>query len=379
MSEQERHVGPGSIDRLSDVLERRSVRRVFLVTGRHSYTASGAESAAAAAFGGRVIARFCDFSENPKFEDVERGLEMFRTDSFDAVVAIGGGSALDIAKLVNVLAFQSALPSQVIRGEASTRPVGLPLIALPTTAGSGSEATHFAVAYIDRVKYSVASPAMLPAVAIVDSKLTYSLSPEMTAVTGLDAFAQAVESYWSIRSTDESKQLARQAIPLILEHLPVAVKAPTPVARDAMSRAAHLAGRAINISRTTGPHAVSYSLTSFYGVPHGQAVCLTLGDFLVFNEQVTPETVSDTRGASYVRETLRDLIKMLGAHTAVEAARRIREFVSDLGLLPSLTSLGVPRTDLADRILANVNTERMANNPRLVGAADLRRLVESGC
>src|SRR5262249_51347864 len=139
---------------------------------------------------------------------------------------------------------------------------GLPLVAIPTTAGSGSEATPFAVLYVGHVKHSIAGPAMLPDVAIVDPSLTDSMSPALTAVTGMDAFSQAVESYWCIHSTERSKAYARRAIALVLEHLEVAVTAPREENRRAMSKAAHLAGRAIAITKTTGAHALSYPLTS---------------------------------------------------------------------------------------------------------------------
>ena len=94
----------------------------------------------------------------------------------------------------------------------------------------------------------------------------------MTAVTGMDAFTQAVESYWCIHSTEQSKGFARRAIGLVLEHLAGSGQRPPPLARRAMSKAAHLAGRAIDITRTTGAHALSYPLTSYFGIPHGQAV-----------------------------------------------------------------------------------------------------------
>lgn len=257
------------------------------------------------------------------------------------------------------------------------RASGLPVIAIPTTAGSGSEATHFAVVYIGQVKYSVASPSMLPRVAIVDPELTFSLPPDTTAVTGLDAFAQAVESYWSIHSTDASKEFSREAIRLALDHLPAAVRNPTAAARQAMSMAAHCAGRAIDMTRTTGPHALSYPLTSYLGVPHGHAVCLTLGQFFIYNSEVTERDVADPRGAAYVREAVGDLVRLMGCRDAVEARARVEAFMRELGLETRLGSLGMPRLDLVDLLVSNVNAERMANNPRALGSTELRELVHA--
>src|SRR5207248_4789041 len=125
-------------------------------------------------------------------------------------------------------------------------------------------------------KYSVCHEFLLPDIAIVDPILTHKMSPRLTAITGMDALSQAIESYWSIHSTEESKGYAREAIRIIVDQLPKAVNEPTNDSRLAMARASHLAGKAINVTRTTAPHALSYALTSRFGVPHGQAVSLTL-------------------------------------------------------------------------------------------------------
>ena len=377
MIQQERFIGGGTIKELASALERMNADRIFLVTGRRSFSASGADTATASALQLRRVEHFSGFSDNPKLEDVQQGVARFRSGVFDTVVAVGGGSVLDMAKLVNVLAHQEAAEADIIRGRSPVRASGLPLIAIPTTAGSGSEATHFAVVYIGQVKYSVASPSMLPRVAIVDPELTFSLPPEATAVTGLDAFAQAVESYWSIHSTDESKRFSREAITLALAHLPAAVHNPTATARKAMSLAAHLAGRAIDITRTTGPHALSYPLTSYYGVPHGQAVGLTLGQFFVYNSEVTERDVADPRGAAYVREAVGDLVRLMGCRDAAEARARVAAFMRELGLETRLGALGIPRVDLVDVLVSNVNAERMANNPRALGSIELSALVQA--
>ena len=153
---------------------------------------------------------------------------------------------------------------------------GKKLIAIPTTSGSGSEATHFAVVYVGGEKFSVAHPIyMLPNVVVLNPSLTYSMDSYQTALSGVDAFAQAMESYWSVNSTEESKKYSIEALELIIEHLPLAVNY-NDNSRDIMLHAANLAGKAINIAKTSGAHAISYVLTSKFNIPHGQAVALTL-------------------------------------------------------------------------------------------------------
>jgi alcohol dehydrogenase class IV len=371
--------GVGSVERVRPQLNLLAASRIFLVTGQDSFATSGAAAALAPALCSRSAYRYSQFTANPKLEDVETGVALLRSDRYDAVVAVGGGSVLDMAKLINVLARQQTEPADaVIRRTAIAAP-GLPLVAVPTTAGSGSEATHFAVVYVDRVKHSVASPFLLPDTAIIDPALTFTLSPALTAVTGMDAFAQAVESYWCIHATDASRRDAARAITLVLEHLECAVKAPTRRSRRAMSKAAYLAGRAINVTKTTGAHAVSYPLTAFFGLPHGHAVCLTLGQFLVYNSEVTDQDVVDARGAEYVRRSIGELVQMLACSNAEQARARIERLMESVRLATRLSSLGIACRDAVDAIAANVNAERLANNPRALNHESLRHLVEAIC
>jgi alcohol dehydrogenase len=372
--------GSGAVSRLPRLLDRLGARRLFLVTGRSSFERCGAAGALAVALRGReVTGRFCEFSENPKFEDVLRGIELFRAAPPDAVVAVGGGSPLDMAKLVKGLAGQDADPMAVVLGRAPVARPGCPLVAVPTTSGSGSEATHFAVVYVDRAKYSVASAGLRPDAAVVDPALTASLSPALTAVTGMDAFSQAVESFWSVNSTAESKALARRAIVLILQHLPAAVHTPTMGARRGMSKAAHLAGRAIDVTKTTGAHAMSYPLTSYFGVPHGHAVAITLGQWLVYNSQTTDEDVVDSRGAQYVRAAIAELVSLMGCADAPAASRRIEALVASVGLETRLGALGITAAKALEVVVPNVNAERIVNNPRAISTAGLSRLLQAAC
>jgi alcohol dehydrogenase class IV len=292
------------------------------------------------------------------------------------VVAVGGGTALDTGKLINLLAAQETPAEAIVRGRTPAARAGLPLIAVPTTAGSGSEATHFAVVYADRIKHSVASPLMLPEVSVVDPDLTISASPRQVAVSGMDAFAQAMESSWSIHSTEASRQDARRALQLVLAHLRCAVASPTPRHRRAMSKAAYLAGRAINVTRTTGAHAVSYPLTAHYGVPHGHAVALTLGEFLVYNSRVSDDDVNDPRGTLHVRRVVSELLQMLGCDTPEAGRERIRAMMRAIGLATELSAIGIACSAAADLVAREINLERMSNNPRAVDSNRLGEILD---
>jgi alcohol dehydrogenase class IV len=310
-------------------------------------------------------------------DDIERGLSLFQRASRDLILAVGGGTAIDTAKLIAIVSAQTSSPLDIVLGREKIRTPGLPVMALPTTAGTGSEVTHFAVVYVDDHKHSLAHPTMRPAYAIVDPELTYSMPPEITTATGLDAFSQAVESMWSVHATDKSKTHSREAIRLALKHLPEAVHRPKPLCRHAMSRASHLAGRAIDVTRTTAPHAISYTMTSQFGVPHGLAVALTLGATLVYNSRVTDEDCQSQRGAEHVRRAIDEVGVLLGSRDAESSRQRITKLMESLEAPTRLRDVGIRTPADRELLVNNVNLERLANNPRKLTPEALAQIIES--
>ena len=367
-------IANGSVGRVRAVLEKLRARSIFLVTHTIAYQNSGAE-AKLEPFLSNVV-RFTDFEPNPKLQDAERALELLKTNPCDVVLAVGGGSAIDMAKLVCIFAAQQAPPQEIIAGLPHLKPKQLPLIAVPTTAGTGSEATHFAVVYAEGKKYSVAHPSLLPDFAMVDPELTYDLPGHLTAVSGLDALCQGIESWWSVQSTEQSKRLARKAVGLAWNHLETAVHRPTPQSRFAMCQASHLAGRAINLSKTTAPHAISYSITSRCGIAHGHAVALTLGPILVYNTQVSSVDLGDARGVAYVRDTMKEILDILGCRTPEEASQKISHLMESIGCPPRLRDLDSSSPELRKHIAEQVNLERLKNNPRTIGKKQVHQLLE---
>lgn len=369
------YVGDGSIARLHDIIEQHAARCVLLVTGKESYRASGAEAALAPSLRGLQVRRFCDFAVNPRLQDIERGLAVVREFRPQMVVAVGGGSVLDIAKLINALAGQPVPAADLITGKSALSGRGVPLVAIPTTAGTGSEATHFAVAYIGDAKYSLADPAVLPDYAIVDPELTHRMPPAMTACTGFDALSQAIESFWAVGSTEESQGYSARAIPLLLGALVNAVRTPDAQARRDMSIGAHLAGKAINIAKTTAAHALSYALTSRYGVPHGHAVALTLGRFFLVHSELDQSRFNGALTKEDLQQRMSRLYGLMGCHDAPACAGRWEAMMRETGLETRLSRVGVQSVAELERLAASVNLERLGNNPvRLDGARLIRVL-----
>jgi len=178
--------GEDKIFMLKDILSHHNPKKILLVTGKNSLETSGAAGKIAQYRNNYDFSRWHDFSVNPKLDEIKKGIEFFRHRAFDFILAIGGGSVLDTAKLIRILSCPDVDPNEIIIQPNLISYVGVPLVALPTTAGTGSEVTHFAVVYIQRKKHSVAHDYILPDYAIIDPTLSTSMSPELSATTGLD-------------------------------------------------------------------------------------------------------------------------------------------------------------------------------------------------
>jgi len=361
--------GNGTMEMLGDNIKRYGAKKIFLVTAELPYVDSGAKKVVDAL--GLDIKIYKDFQENPKFEDVLKGVE--KLDDAELIVSIGGGSCMDMAKLVNLLQYAKD-PKAVITNDEPISKKGLPHIAIPTTAGTGSQSTHFAVVYIGKKKYSVAHEYVMPDVSIIDPELTLKLPKKITADTGMDALTQAIESYWCINSNDESKEYARKAIQLVMDNLDNAVNHPDMKAREAMAKASNLAGKAINISKTTASHSISYPITSYYGVAHGHACALTIGQMLIYNSTVKEDDLLDARGVEYVKKTTEELVDMLGGKDAADAAKNIENLMQKSGLATRFSELGIMEFEMI--VEHGFNPDRVKNNPRKLTERALREILE---
>ena len=216
---------------------------------------------------------FSVFSPNPLYEQVVDGVKAFNENGCDMVVAVGGGSAIDVAKCIKLYCRMNPSVNYLRQTPCDT---GIPLIAIPTTAGTGSESTRHAVIYYNGVKQSISHPSIRPNVAVLEPSLLDTLPDYQRKCAMLDALCQAVESWWSMRATDESMEYSRQAVELIRSNWREYIFNKSRQAASSIMQAANFSGKAIDITTTTAPHAMSYKLSSLYGIPHGHAVALCM-------------------------------------------------------------------------------------------------------
>lgn len=370
------HTGPDVLARLRDSLQDRNCQSILLVSGREMFAACGAEIALEEVLRGRSVEHVSDFEPNPQAEDVRRLIERLKGQHFDAILAVGGGSVLDVAKLLKAFLAASDPVFGYLEGSEPLEPQAIPLLAIPTTSGSGSEATHFAVLYHQKVKHSIADARLLPDEVFLVADFLYSMPPAVAAASGCDALCQGIESYWSIHSSESSSSLAREAIEKAWKLLADAVIHRTPASVIGMAEAAHAAGRAINQTKTTAPHSVSYALTMHFGIAHGHAVGLLVPSFLIFNRDVAESNVLDPRGTSFVQQRMDDIAAMLGADDCVTASESLLALLRRIGLETDLTQLGLRTAADVDCVVKHgFNPQRVNNNPRRLEEEDLRAML----
>lgn len=299
---------------------------------------------------------FSGFTPNPKYEEIVVGVDLFNAEGCDAIVAVGGGSAIDVAKCIKLYSKMSKADLYLNQEYTDT---GIPLVAMPTTAGTGSESTPFSVIYYKGEKQSVHHSSILPDVAILDGSVLESLPDYQKKCTMLDAFCQAIESWWSVRSTDESRGYAKEAIERIVVNLDEYINENTPRARDEIMLGSNLAGRAICVTATTAPHAMCYKLTTTYGFPHGHSVAICLPRVWKYM-QANPDRCNDKRGVDYLIATFDDIAHAMGYNSAAEAAEGFEAMLSRLGITYPHDE---KREEMAEYFAASVNVERLGNNP----------------
>ncbi len=352
------------ISNLREILKDKN--RIFLVTGKKSFKKSGAKALLSEYLKDKEIMRFSDFKTNPEMEDLKSGIEIFKSFKPEIVVAVGGGSVIDIAKLINIFSYQKFTPEKIINDKKNIKKEGLKLIAIPSTTGTGSEVTQFSVVYKDKKKYSVDHEYLTPTDFIIEPKLALSLPSYVMSCSAFDALSQATESFWSVNSSEESKSYSKKAIKLLIKSINPAIISRNLDDIKNLFLGANLAGRAINLTRTTAPHAFSYPLTSRFGIPHGHAVAVLLGKFFVVNSNPSPENIVDQRGKKYLDEMSRELFDLFECKTSQECEKYWYDLMKKLSLETNLKKLGI--NDMKDirTIFNNVNFERLKNNPTLV-------------
>lgn len=299
---------------------------------------------------------FDQFTPNPLYEDVCKGVDLFQITKCDTVLAVGGGSSLDVAKCIKLYC---QMDKDKLYLEQEYKDTGVKLIAIPTTAGTGSESTRYAVIYYDGKKQSVTHDSIVPDVAILEPKVLKTLPLYQKKCTMMDALCQGIESWWSVNSTDESKKLSKEAVETIIKWWREYIFMNTDESAEAIMHAANLAGQAICITQTTAAHAFSYKITSLYKLPHGHAVAVGLPEIWEYMVNHLDKCIDD-RGRKYLAGIFGEIAKAMGCGTAVEAIAKFRQIMAEMELT---NPIAVKREEELGVLSVSVNPVRLKNNP----------------
>ena len=358
--------GVGELSRLRSVVDEQAGAnpRVFLVTGRRSLRVRGILQKVVDSLGPARVTLFDEVTPFPSPDLVDAALEECRGASADVVVAIGGGSAMDLAKSVAILMTHDGTSREYASREKTLRRPGLPFIAVPTTSGSSSEVTSGGALWDMEAKRSMglSSPLMFPTAAIVDPELAVSMPKTLAAVTGMDAFTSAFESYWSLQSEPIADAIDLEVIRLFTTHLERSCIQGDLESRSFCALAATMSGIAYSNSHPNVCHAIGSPLTLFWGVDHGQAVGITLTSFLRWNAPAVPHKLAALWAA-------------LGVRDLDEAATRITQVMERCGLETRLHGLGIGDGDMGT-LLEHIRWDRLGALPRPIEREEMRGLLE---
>jgi len=360
---QEKWIDKGAINKVAQILKKKNYKKIFLITGKSSYELSGAKSKIESLFAGKDFVRFFNFSQNPKIEDAIVGIREFKSFSPDLIIAIGGGSVIDMAKAINILSANTGDLEFKIKNNQILEKKSCDLVAIPTTAGTGSESTHFAVLYINKTKYSLAKPSLLPEYAIVDSDFILNLDKYILVSSGLDALCQSIESFWAKNANTESRDYAFKAMNLLFPTLIELATNRNDELVGKMCLGSNYAGMAINISKTTAPHALSYALTSYYNIPHGRAVAFFMGKFFIINSNYNDAenfSLDESIELSSIMQTIFDFFKVKDGK---ECYHKWNNLLEELEVHHTFENYNLDRTECKKIVMGNINIDRLNNNP----------------
>lgn len=365
------YFGPGARKELPGVVARLGFKKALVVTDKGLMQFGVAKMVLDVMDeAGIAYEIFDDVKPNPTVTNVKNGIEACKKAGADFIVAIGGGSSMDTAKGIGIVVNNPQFGDIIsLEGVADTKKKSLPIIALPTTAGTAAETTinYVIIDESRQAKMVCVDPNDIPAVAIIDAELMYSLPKSLTAATGMDAMTHAIEGLITKAAWEFSDMFEIKAIEMIYKYLPIAVSEPTnPEGRNGMAVAQYVAGMAFSNVGLGVDHGMAHPLSALFDVPHGVACAMLLPTVMRFNMPAAKEKYVDIAKACGVYQ------QGMTVDAAAEAAcKAIEDLSSRVGTNKRLTDLGITENDipaLTDQAIRDVCTP---GNPREVTREDI--------
>lgn len=370
------YYGAGSRSVLADEIKKRGFKKVFVVTDKDLLKFGVVEKVTSVLDAAKIeYTIFSNVKQNPTVAQVKEGVLEFSTSGADAIVAIGGGSPIDTAKGIGIISNNPEFADVVsLEGVADTKNKSIPIIALPTTAGTAAEVTiNYVITDEENVKKMVCvDPNVIPVLSIVDAELMLSLPPSLTAATGMDALTHAIEGYITKGAWEMSDMFELKAIEMIAKHLPVVVKNPSDiVARDGMAVAQYIAGMGFSNVGLGLVHGMAHPLGAYYDIPHGVANALLLPIVMEYNTESSIAKYVDIARAMGIK------VDHLSLEDAAQAAvDAVKNLAIEVGIPEKLQLLNVKEEDLERLSQSAFEDVCTPGNPREVQLSDILELYK---
>lgn len=366
--------GPGALARLPELVKSVGGKRA-LVVGDPGVAKAGLVDRVVTALGGAVpVTLFTDVESDPDARSVDQGVALAKAKECDIIIGVGGGSAMDVAKAIGIMLTN---PGNIrdYAGMGKVGNPGAPVIAIPTTSGTGSELTIWSVLSDAqrKLKFGVGSVQNCARIALLDPELTMSLPPAITAATGIDALTHALESYVNTATQPISEAMSEQSMALIARSLRLAVAQPgNKQARADMLLASTIAAMAFNSTRLGLAHAFAMPLGSRFHIPHGLANAIMLPTVMRFN--LPGNLAKFARIAQIFGERIEGLSLREAAERSVSAIEQLQQ---DIGITQKLGDFGMTEADLHDVAAEAMLSGNVAVNPRQPTVEDMKALLRA--
>lgn len=354
------------------IINSKKFNKIFLITGKNSYYKSKADKFLKISKD-KTIKYYFKKSYLPEFNELKEILKEVKKFNPDVILAIGGGAVIDYAKIASIIDDMefTNLKKKLLSYTKIGKTKVYPLIAIPTTAGSGAEVTSNAVIYINRIKYSVEDRLLIPNYFFLFKNLIINNPKKLKSSAGFDAIAQAVESLISMKSNETSVSFAKKSLILSTKNYISFVSKPNNENSKNMLIASNLAGKAINISKTTAPHAVSYPFSTLFGISHGHAVSLTFEKFLLFNYK----KINYSEASFNLKNRYQIIFDSFNVKNINELYHKIKFLKKEANLEDSYSKLKINLNSNLNQILRQINILRLKNNPVPLNKKDIKYIL----
>lgn len=359
-----------SYDDILNFIYDRNFNKIFILCGKKSFETSGAKKLFNK-IKNKEIKYFYKTSEIPILKELIEIIKEIRNFKPDLFLAIGGGAIIDYAKMANVVDVKSNLSKLIINNSYPFKNKYTKLAVIPTTAGSGAEVTSNAVIYVDGIKHSFESELLIPDNFFLIPEFLITAPYKIKASAGFDAIAQALESLVSKKSSNQSVDYAIKSLKISINSYVSFLNDPNLKNATEMSIASNLAGKAINISKTTAPHAVSYPFTSLFNISHGQAVGLFFESFFKFNFN----NLNKSETSFDLKKRFELIFNLFNANDINDFNSKITLIKKKAKLKDNLQILDIDINKNSEKIIKGINLLRLENNPVRIHGKDILKII----